>query len=182
MKKYVDRPLSNYDIRYIFLKDFYAKKYFLGNIVAIGNPNIINIIENIKPPKFVIINTAAEDKPGLHWILIFYFKNRTVFLDPFGYNPSYYEFLFVHNRKDVPLLRNTHSGGQQPLAVNSYYCGHYVTIYGLLLSRGKTLDDINRYFTKFPQINDIVVNDIIKWLIKMLNRINKRKSIKKLKL
>ena len=178
MKKYVSRPLSNHDIRYIFLKDIYAKKYFLGNIIAIGNPNIVNIIENIKPPKFVIINTAGKNKPGLHWVLVFYFKNITIFLDPFGFNPQFYNFLYIHNRKDVPLLRNTWRGGQQPLAVDSYYCGHYVVLYGLLLSRGIKLEDINNCFTKFPRINDSIANDIVKWLI---NRINK-KLIKKSKL
>ena len=162
--------LSNHTINRILFFDKYTKNIYRGQIVARENPEIKKIVASLPIPSIVLYNTDTKEGYGLHWLVVIYLKNKTIFYDPLGYTPVLHALPFVASRKRVPVLMNTHN---TQLLKNSSYCGHFVIVYTLLLARGKTLFQINNLFTKNTALNEIIAGDLIKWLEKIM-----KKSIK----
>ena len=156
-------PLTNKEIIVFFKKDFHAQKIFKGQLIARENPNIKKIIKKFKPPAMVLLNTDRKDRLGMHWLVIHYKKNKTVFFDSLGKCPNQYAFPYSVTRSSLPVIRNTFNLQH----LSSSYCGHFSVIYALLLARNYTLNEINKFFTKKnPSLNEAIAGEVLRWLRK----------------
>ena len=72
-------PLTDFFIEDIFLRDLYTQKIYKGFIYPHGNINIREEISKIKPPAIYVVNTDYKKRGGLHWILLVYLENKTLF-------------------------------------------------------------------------------------------------------
>lgn len=158
--------MSNITIENFLMKDQFCRKIFKGCIYARGNPDIIANVNDIRAPSMYIVNTDYKSGPGLHWVLVYYKTDHTIFFYSLGLSSSIYSLPFLVEREGLPVLRNTQS--IQPLNLSSFYCGHHVVIHALLLARGKTLTQTKTYFTQNQACNDRIASIILKWLQKNL--------------
>ena len=115
--------------------------------------------KNMKVPRAVIHNTGYLLN-GIHWVLILYIKDCTLFFDSFGRSPS--EVLLESSVivKNLPILYNT----QILQHSKSKVCGHWTIFYLVLLCSGYSLQKINRKFSKNLLKNDLVVFNFVKKL------------------
>ena len=150
-------PLNNLEINTILSVHPATKNIYKGFL----HPRDRRI-PKIAPPALYIVNTDYSDGPGLHWILIYYFKERTIFFDPFGLSPDVHNFPLVVERKNNPVTYNTFT--VQNFTTRSYSCGHFVIIYAILLSQGYSLKDIELFFEKDSEINDSIAITVVTWL------------------
>ena len=96
------KALSNIEIKKLLYKNRYTKKSF-RNVLSRGR-----LPKNIKTfPSFYIINSDYYDGKGVHWLVIAFFKEYTLFLDSFGLSPVYYNFPIVVKQSGKPLIQNT---------------------------------------------------------------------------
>lgn len=157
------KPLTNLFLHDIFSNDLYTRKIFKGFIYPRGNKNIQKQISNITTPALYICNTDFADSEGLHWLLVLYLDNQTIFFDPFGLSPDIYNYPFLVERSIIPVTRNIFT--VQNWSSRSVACGHFVLIYGLLLARGYSLNVINNIFHPADtESNDTLAIDFILWL------------------
>ena len=156
--------MTNIAIEKVLMKDEFCQKIFKGCIYARGNPDIITNVNDIRPPSMYIVNTDYKFGPGLHWVLVYYKSDHTIFFDSLGLSTSLYSLPFLVERKGLPVVRNTQS--IQPLNLSSFYCGHHVVVHALLLARGKSLTQARKYFTQNQLCNDQIASIILKCLQK----------------
>jgi hypothetical protein len=154
--------LSNIFINKIFSNDVYTKNIFKGFLYPRGNNNIQKEIAAIQPPALYVCNTDWKSSSGIHWLLILYLSNLTIFFDPFGFSEQVYNLPFIVERGSIPVQRNIFT--VQNWDTRSVACGHFVLIYGLLLARGHTLNDINNIFLPNTESNDSIAINLISWL------------------
>lgn len=164
-------PLSNIFINKIFLQDIYTNQIFRGFLYPRGNPNIRKEIATIQPPALYVCNTDFANSPGLHWLLILYLPNVTLFFDPFGFSEQVYNLPFIVERDNIPVKRNIFP--VQNWDSRSVACGHFVIIYGLLLARGFSLNGINNIFSQNSELNDNIAIKFISWLKTRLQRLKR---------
>ena len=156
-------PLTNFFIEDIFLRDLYTQKIYKGFIYPRGNINIREEISKIKPPAIYVVNTDYKKRGGLHWILLVYLENKTLFLDPFGFSNLTYNYPFLVERGIAPVTRNIFK--VQNWHTRSISCGHFIIIYGLMIARNFSLYEINNYFHPVDtEFNDILAIDFVIWL------------------
>ena len=157
--------LTNIEINNILYKDEYTKKIYRGQFIARENNKIQKIINNLKAPSLVLYNTDNKDGVGMHWLVVMYKKDVTIFFDSMGFCPILYRFPFICSRKGVPVIMNTVN--KQKLN-NSVLCGHFSVIYALCLARGYNLSEINSFFHEKPDLNDSIALKIYQWIKKTL--------------
>ena len=150
-------PLSNTEIQNLLSAHPATKKIYKGFLFPRDRKR-----PKISPPALYILNTDYAQGEGIHWILIYFLKNKTVFFDPFGLSPDIHNFSFVVERNNNPVTYNTFT--VQNLTSRSYSCGHFVILYAILLSRGHTLKDIEKLFGKDREENDNIAISIVTWL------------------
>ena len=154
-------PLNNLEIEKLLSAHPATKNIYKGFLYPRDTKT-----PKIYPPALYIVNTDYAEGPGLHWILIYYLKNKTIFFDPFGLSPDIHNFPFVVERNNNPVTYNTFT--VQNFTSRSYSCGHFVIIFAILLSQGYTLKDIEKLFVKDREINDNIAISIITWLSKLM--------------
>jgi len=157
--------LTNIEINNILYNDTHTRKIYRGQIIARGNNNIQKIINNLKIPSLVLFNTDFKDGLGMHWLVVLYKKEVTVFFDSMGFSPIMYRFPYICSRKGLPVVMNTRN--VQNL-IDSSLCGHFVIIYSMCLARGYTLKQINNFFYKDPSLNEAIVLHLFQWVKKTL--------------
>lgn len=157
-------PLTNRDIDRLLGTHPATKEIYKGFLHPRDDKFIDEKIAAISPPSLYVINTDYIDKPGEHWLLVVYLKEKTYFIDPFGLNPAIYRFYFLVERDNNPVTYNTYT--VQDFHSRSIVCGHFVVIYAILISKGYNLKDIEYLFHPTDTvINDKIVSEILKWLI-----------------
>ena len=157
--------LTNIEIHNILYNDKFTKKIYKGQIIARENHQIKKIIKNLKTPSLVLYNTDKKESIGMHWLIIFYDKNKTIFFDPLGYSPTMYAFPYIVSRKRLPVIMNP--SNVQHLK-NSSLCGHFCVLYSLLLARKFKLKKINDFFSEDIKLNEAIIIPILKWVKKRL--------------
>lgn len=160
-------PLSNREIIKLIKNDFYGKKKFRGQIIARENPDIKKIVKKFKTGDIILLNTDRKDRIGMHWLVVQYRNDKTIFFDSLGKCPNQYAYPYTVSRRGLPVIRNTHKLQN----LNSSYCGYFSVIYALLLARDYTLNEINKFFKqKKLYLNEDIAYEIIKWLQSKMRR------------
>ena len=162
--------LTNIEINNILYKDKYTKNIYRGQLVARENNKIQKIINNLKIPSLILFNTDTKNSPGMHWLVVLYKEDITIFFDSMGFCPILYRFPFICARKGLPVMMNTLN--KQKLN-NSVLCGHFSIIYALCLARGYSLYQINNFFYEDPLLNDPIALTIYQWIKKQFYKTNK---------
>src|SRR5439155_1499414 len=133
-------------IRCALTVDPETNKYFVGVYASDQLPQ--RLLVSSKPLAFVV-NTDPANKPGEHWIAVYYDgANKTIeYFDSYGLPPqqmSIFEFV-INNGKDYVL---------NPLQLQGYdssACGHYCVAYLYKRCRGQSMESIcNEYYGREP--------------------------------
>ena len=145
--------MDSLQIKNILKKDVVAKKYFIGVLARDKLP------KKVDWPSSLILNTDTSNKPGEHWLALYYDENGNCeFFDSFGFHPDFYNLTnylkltsksFIYNKKTLQ-------------GIFSKYCGHYCILFLLIRSRNFSLN----YFLKFFETNTEKNDELIKTLIK----------------
>ena len=103
-----------------------------------------------------VCNTDPHDKPGEHWIAMYFDGDRGEYFDSFGRPPPtvFKDYLNRHCKYWIFNERQLQS-------VCSRFCGHYCVYYCLLRSRGLDLCRIVASFTNDTGFNDVLVHGFI---------------------
>jgi len=104
----------------------------------------------------LVCNTDPRDKPGEHWIAMYFDGERGEYFDSFGRPPTA-AFKDYLNRHCAYWIFND----RQLQSVCSRFCGHYCVYYCLLRSSGVDLRRIVASFTNDTGFNDVIVHGFI---------------------
>ena len=104
-------PLSNIEIENLLSAHPATKDIYKGFLYPRDTKT-----PKISPPALYVVNTDYAKGPGIHWILIYYLKDKTVFFDPFGLSPDTHNFPFV--RVDRKFSAHWKDGSQH---MNRYF-------------------------------------------------------------
>lgn len=120
--------------------DIFARRVFRGIFPRDGLPAFV-----VSKPSIYVINTDTHDRPGLHWVAVFFDSfGYCEYFDSFGFAPLYQDILsFIQRNTCRPYKHNTRFLQD----VTSSACGLYVVYYVLMKSRGHSLHRILRPFS-----------------------------------
>ena len=111
-------------------------------------------------PRAFIVNTDPHDKPGTHWIAM-YFPDKTTseFFDSYGMPPSFYSPYFIEILGRYPSQKRNQEDFQQMF---SDVCGDYALMYVYRRAKGDSMEDIaDRTFTSSQRLNDRLVKEYV---------------------
>ena len=142
-----------------------VKKYFRGITTRDLNLRPPRIVK--KTPQIYIQNTGYLAN-GIHWVLIIFEAENTIFFDSFGRDPK---DLYLEASTAQPYKTITYNPFHLQ-SENSEVCGHYILFVLYFLSLKKTLFQINKFFTADRRNNDKLVYNFVsklaeRWKIKM---------------
>lgn len=141
--------MNTLEINQILTKDKVSRQHFLGVFARDRLPKIVNY------PASLVFNTDDSDKPGMHWIAIYFSsKNRADYFDSLGENPQKYgvdKYLFENSSHFQ--FNNTKIQSDF-----SNYCGLYSILFIYLKSRGNTMDKIINHFQKIKESDKYLEN------------------------
>ena len=154
-----DYALSTNELYGLALTDAPLGKYFGGVFVADKTPIHIESY-----PKAFIVNTDPSDKPGEHWLGVWFNNEESVeFYDSYAMPPHYYS-------KDIqqfvrrPILQDI------PWALQEYdssTCGDYALYFLMMRAKGYYIPTIMKQFKRHDYVNnDLKVVRHIKTFIK----------------
>ena len=155
--------MNTRDIHKILAADMFVHRF---NFKVLARDQLPTHIDRTKPAAF-IINTDPSDRPGLHWVgLYFDGLGHFEYVDSFGLPPLHDEIetLIAHNTTQ-PLTYNTR--GLQDILSNT--CGLYVLYFILIKSRGGSMRRVVTPFTTShrQRVNDRVVYRLVRpWLVR----------------
>ena len=106
-----------------------------------------------------IFNNEPSTEAGMHW-LAFYFpnKDKSEFFDSYGFPPEFYTPNFTKFIKNTKRHINTKTLQSMDTAV----CGDYSLFYLWHRVRGKSIEDIDKIFTKNTEWNDQFVVSFVR--------------------
>jgi len=107
-------------------------------------------------PSCFIFNTDNHDKPGTHWLAIFYDKyGNCDFFDSYGNHPSFFKLTNYLN-----MTSKTWKHNNKCIQAQSEYCGYYCLLFLFLRCRNSSAIFF-KYFSKKPTVNDKLVMKLI---------------------
>ena len=112
-------------------------------------------------PSAYVVNSDPSNKPGEHWVAIYFDKKgRGEYFDSYGLPPSFLNLEEYMNRYSRDWIWNK----KTLQALFSTVCGHYCVYFVLFRCRGKTLFDIVKPFSPNLTENDRIVTRFIQSL------------------
>jgi len=104
----------------------------------------------------MVCNTDPHDKPGEHWIAMYFDGERGEYFDSFGRPPAkvFKDYLNGH-------CKYWTFNDRQLQSICSRFCGHYCVYYCLLRANGVDLYKIIDSFTTDTGFNDVIVHAFI---------------------
>lgn len=111
----------------------------------------VDLLPRYRPtfsPCFIIVNLDQSDRPGSHWVLVFFpqktseSKGRVFLFDSFGMDAEQQDMLSAFLGKDYSYNRIKLQHQQ------SQSCGFFVLYVALLLSRGVAPSSVVDYFSR----------------------------------
>ena len=107
-----------------------------------------------------ILNTGFKWK-GIHWLLLYFNPEYTLFFDSYGFSPDIYNYPFVAERNGRPLIRNTAT----LQSYTSSVCGHWVIYILYHILGGQSLYSIlERFIGQSTHMNDLYIFYFVKQL------------------
>ena len=143
--------LSGHEISNILNRCPVTSKYF-KNIKTRDIP----IPQNpTKLPSVYVLNTGYA-REGVHWVLVLFTADCTIFFDSFGRSPNELLVASQVKRFNTGILYNI----KRLQHSKSSVCGHWVIYYTYFLCKGQSLTEINTKFspTNFRENDKIVYN------------------------
>ena len=151
------KDLSEIDIARICISSPFLNKFFGGVYPRSFYPDSQKIGSN----KFYIYNNQMEDSAGMHWIMIFYMKDKTIFWDSFGFGESFWGYWDIVENKGLPLTRNV----RQIQDFLNPTCGHHAIFVAYCLAKGLKLNVITeKIYSRDTIYNDQLVFNFVKKL------------------
>lgn len=140
--------MNTYQIEKILKTNMLTRKYFLGVFSRDELPFIY------KYPCCFILNTDPSNKPGEHWLAIYYDENQNAeFFDPAGYDPSRYRLLTYLDKTSKSWKFNN----QRLQGFFSELCGQYCILYLITRCGNYSLKTfINMFTTDYDKNDDII--------------------------
>ena len=104
-----------------------TKKFFDGVYAYDTGRDMVN------EPSLIIVNTDPSNKPGQHWLLLFFHGGKCQFFDSLGHEIEHYPKLlkFVHIFTDRILY-----SGKRIQPNNTSVCGQYCLFYAYYCCKG----------------------------------------------
>lgn len=144
--------MNTLEIVNFILKDDEAKKYFIGVFAKDELPKTINY------PASLILNSHESDKPGEHWMAIFYDQvGKAEFFDSYGIHPEFYNLTNYLNSTSNSWTWNK----KCVQGIFSNYCGYYCILFLLFKSRNYSLDYFLKFFNSNTSFNDKLIQKLI---------------------
>lgn len=143
--------MNSLQINKVLKKNSITKKCFRG----VYSLDTLPIKKNIKKPAAFVVNTDPSNKPGTHWIAIYFPKNGCAeYYDSYGQWPPHKNFLnFIgKNNKKKKIVLHSKKKLQSHLSI---VCGKYCCLYILCRCNGKSMKD----FLKIYEGNTSLQND-----------------------
>ena len=125
----------------IFYKDSYTRELFGG--VFAKDQSLKGYFE--KETYILVVNEQDSQFPGSHWLMVYWNKKKTYFIDSLGRYFAHYEFKF--KRPVYHLSRRLQ-------CLDSELHGGYLVFFGCRLTRGLDMRSIMDYFTWDCRLND----------------------------
>ena len=126
--------LTNFDIEKV-LRGAHPKVDQIFKKIIAKDDLPFTLDSDQKFPVAYILNTGFS--PGLHWITILFKENCTVIIDPFGLPISWFNFLFLQRRENLPVVQNI----WHLQDMTSPVCGYYAIYFMYHLCLGYSLID-----------------------------------------
>ena len=105
-------------------------------------------------PSVIVVNTDPSNKPGRHWICMFFDgDSHGEFFDSFGTPPN----LVFERYMDKQCFAWTFNNRQMQSLV-SRFCGHYCIWYCIMKFRRVTLNELVRMTSNDTGLNDFLVH------------------------
>lgn len=143
--------LKTHEIWQIMTQDQFAREVFAGVFP------IDRIPSHFSFPAAIIINTDPHDKPGQHWISIYFeSSSKATFFDSFGQPPEFYGVRFDRLKWSSKRLQSS----------NSVICGLYCCLFVMFMARNLTLNKFLKSFSSSFLVNDLILLYLFKnkWL------------------
>ena len=139
----------------ILRKDKYTRGVFHGVYPSDKLPTTVSSF-----PSLFIANVDTSDKPGSHWVVFYFTKDREEeFFDSYGLSPSHYTGLFTRFLNDNSKEWTFNSVTLQ--SIESKVCGHYCLYFALFRSRQVSMSTIVHRFSSNKSRNDFLVKRFI---------------------
>ncbi|MCP4393479.1 MAG: hypothetical protein GY804_04325 [Alphaproteobacteria bacterium] len=108
----------------------------------------------------LILNASDSSSLGSHWLLVFIqpSKKKLTWFDSFGKHAKHYGSSIDEWIKSFGTFKVEANYSRQVQANNSIYCGLFVLYVLYFLSRGRTLTQILKTFSKHLKNNDRIVS------------------------
>ena len=106
-------------------------------------------------PAGLVINTDSSDKPGEHWVAVYFTPDGSAeYFDSFGLPPLKRELLNLLNNRSFPFWRHNSICFQH---WSSLTCGNYCILFLKHRSEGHSFCDFIRLFSNSKMLNDFLV-------------------------
>lgn len=102
-----------------------------------------------KRPVVIVANHDKSNRPGSHWVAIYFGYDHAEYFDSFGMKPPTHFEKYL-KRYTTHWIYNVH----QIQSVISQYCGHHCVFFAVRKSQGKHLYDILKSYTNDTALND----------------------------
>lgn len=146
--------MNTQQIDSLLKRDPFSKKIF-KKVCALDQ------IEQPIFPSAYVINSDPSNKPGEHWVAVYFDKNgKGEYFDSYGLPPSFLDLDEYMNRHSRSWIWNR----KTLQALFSTTCGHYCIYYILLRCRGIPLLDIVESFSSYLTENDRFITRFIRSL------------------
>ena len=132
--------LSTRDLEGMMRQDPVTSSCFLGVFASNELPSKIP-----SSPNGPIANTDPNNKPGQHWVAVFFEEDKEEFFDSYGLPPNFYTDHFTKFLVFFPGDTERNVGTLQ--ALNSDVCGYYCMFYLFHRSRGQDFKSIVKRFS-----------------------------------
>ena len=105
-------------------------------------------------PSVIVVNTDPSNRPGRHWICMFFHEDgHGEFFDSFGLPPKLV-FERYMNKYCISWTFNK----KQMQSLVSRFCGHYCIWYCMMKFRKFTLNELVRVMSRDTGLNDFLVH------------------------
>ena len=110
-----------------------------------------------KRPLLIVCNTDPHNKPGEHWIVMYFgVSGIGEYFDSYGLvpGPVFEKYLNYHCRTYIRNTRTLQS-------VISRFCGHYCVFFCLFKMLNYDLESIVNCFSNDTTLNDVIVHNFV---------------------
>jgi len=157
-RKLIETELTTTQLDRAFRHNIWTRRMYSGTFPV----DLLPRFRPTKTPCFIIVNLDPSNKPGSHWVLIFFpiktsvSRGCTFLFDSLGASAETQDVL-------APFFKSSYRFNRLKLQDNqSKSCGYFVLAAGLLLSRGVAPDRLTSYFSRADTgLNDEILRQLV---------------------